>query len=154
MGKTETRLRELGLELPTVSPPLAQYVPAKRVGDLVYTSGQVPVREGQFLHIGQVGAELSIDQGRECARQCALNGLAAAKSVVGSLDAIQEVVQVRGFVNCVTGFGEQPEVINGASELLVDVLGDAGRHVRSAVGMGSLPRNVPVEIEMVFRVAD
>ncbi len=153
MGKISDRLEELGLELPEVSPPLAEYVPAKRVGDMLYVSGQVPVRDGEFLHVGVVGDDLSVEEGAECARLCALNGLAAAAAAVGGVDRIAEAVQVRGYVNCGPGFGRQPEVVNGASEFLVEVLGEAGRHARAAVGAGSLPRNVPVEIEFVFRLA-
>ena len=152
MDGIEKRLKELGFELPKISAPLAQYVPAKKAGDLVFVSGQVPARAGQFVHVGKVGAGVSIEQGQECARVCVLNALAAVKALVGSLDNVCEVVQVRGFVNCPVDFDKQPEVINGASELLVQVFGDAGKHARAAVGCGSLPRNVPVEIEFVLRV--
>jgi enamine deaminase RidA (YjgF/YER057c/UK114 family) len=152
MGKADERLKELGIELPAAPAPLAQYVPARRAGDLVFISGQVPVAGGKFLHVGRVGQELTVEQGRQCARLCAVNCLAAVKGLVGSVDAVAEVVQVRGFVNCGAGFGEQPEVVNGASELLVQVFGDLGRHARAAVGVASLPRNAPVEVEMVVRV--
>jgi enamine deaminase RidA (YjgF/YER057c/UK114 family) len=152
MGKVEQKLKELGLELPAVPAPLAQYVPAMKAGELLFVSGQVPLTEGRFLHTGKVGAEVTLEQARDCARLCALNCLAAAGTVIGDLDRIRQVVHVRGFVNCLPDFDRQPEVINGASELLVQVFGEAGRHARAAVGTSSLPRNAPVEIEMVLRV--
>ena len=151
MDEIESKLAELGMELPVVPTPLAQYVPAKAAGDLVLTSGQVPVKDGQLI-TGQVGADLSVEEGAECARLCALNCL-AVKSVVGSLDRVDEIVQLRGFVNSAPGFDRQPEVINGASELMVQLFGEKGRHARSAVGTSTLPRNVPVELEMVVRVS-
>jgi len=154
MGQIEAKLAELDLALPEAAPPLAQYVPAKRVGNMVFTSGQVAVQDGQFLHRGKMGSDLTVEQGRECARLSVLNALAAVKGLVGTLDCIAEVVQVRGFVNSAPDFGEQPEVINAASELLVQLFGDSGRHVRSAVGCGALPRNVPVELELVVRLAE
>ncbi|MFO7958846.1 MAG: RidA family protein [Candidatus Brocadiia bacterium] len=154
MPEVEHKLTSMGLELPTEPEPLAQYVPAKRVGDMVYVSGQVPVRNGEFVHVGAVGDELTVEQGRECARVCVLNALAAVKSVIGDLDGVAEIVQVRGFVNSAPGFGEQPEVLNAASELLVELFGENGRHARAAVGTSALPRNLPVELEMVVRVAD
>ncbi len=153
MGEVDKRLREMGLALPEPPAPLAQYVPAKLVGDMVYCSGQLPMAEGGLRCTGQVGAGVALEEGRECARLCALNCLAAVKGVVGDLGRVAEVVQVRGFVNSAPGFDMQPEVVNGASELLVELFGDAGRHVRSAVGTNSLPRNAPVELEMVVRVA-
>ena len=153
MDEIESKLAELGMELPVVPTPLAQYVPAKAAGDLVFTSGQVPVKDGKFIHTGQVGADLSVQEGAECARLCALNCLAAVKSVVGSLDRVDEIVQLRGFVNSAPGFDRQPEVVNGASELMVQLFGEKGRHARSAVGTSTLPRNVPVELEMVVRVS-
>jgi enamine deaminase RidA (YjgF/YER057c/UK114 family) len=144
-------MEEMGIELPSVSPPLAEYVPARRASDLVFTSGQVPAKGGEFIHVGKLGANLTVEQGQDCARLCVLNALAAVKGLVGSLDRIEEVVQVRGFVNSAPDFGDQPEVINGASELLVRLFGESGRHARSAVG-AILPRNVPVELELVVRV--
>lgn len=151
MAAIEDKLKELGMELPTVPKPLAEYVPAKAAGDLVFSSGQVPMKGGEFLHVGQVGADVSVEQGCECARVCALNCLAAIKTVIGSLDRIEEIVQLRGFVNSAPGFDRQPEVLNGASELMVQLFGEKGRHARSAVGTCALPRNVPVELEMVVR---
>ena len=154
MGKIESKLKQMGLELPDTPSAVAQYVPAKLVGNLVYCSGQGPIKDGLFLHQGQVGGELMLEEGYECARLCALNCLAAAKSVIGELDRIAEVVHVRGFVNSAPGFQAQPEVVDGASELLVRLLGDSGRHARAAVGVSALPRNIPVELEMVLRVQD
>ncbi|MFL6088937.1 MAG: RidA family protein [Aeromicrobium sp.] len=147
------RLAELGLTLPEVVPPLAAYVPASRSGDLVFTAGQVPMREGTLLAIGKVGAEVTAEDATACARQCALNALAAAASVAGGLDAIQQVVKVVVYVASAPDFAGQPAVANGASELLGDVFGDAGRHARSAVGAAVLPLDAPVEVELVVRVA-
>ena len=148
------RLAELGLELPEVVAPLAAYVPALRTGSLVYTAGQIPMRDGAAMATGIVGADVSTDAAAECARQCALNGIAAAASVAGGVDRLARVVKVTGFVASTPDFTDQPTVINGASELLLEVFGDAGRHARSAVGVAALPRGVPVEVEFVFEVAD
>ena len=114
----------------------------------------MPIRDGKLLRAGKVGAELSVEEGYECAKVCALNCLAAIKGVIGSLDRIEEIVQLRGFVNSAPDFGRQPEVLNGASELMVELFGERGRHVRAAVGTCSLPRNAPVELEMVVRIAE
>jgi len=152
MGSVESRLTEMGLELPAAPKPLAQYVPAKRVGLIAITSGQVPMRDGAPLLTGQVGGAVSLEQGRQCALLCALNALAAIKGLVGSLDDVAEIVQLRGFVNSAPGFGDQPEVLNAASELMVALFGEAGRHTRSAVGTNTLPRNLPVELEMMVRL--
>jgi len=152
LGKFEERLKELGLELPAAPVPLAKYVSAKLVGDLVYCSGQLPMKDGALLHTGKLGTEVSIEEGYECARLCALNCLAAVRSVAGSLDHVAEAVQVRGFVNSAPDFERQPEVINGASDLLVEVFGEAGRHTRVAIGVSSLPRSTPVELDMIVRV--
>ncbi|MHC4591965.1 MAG: RidA family protein [Planctomycetota bacterium] len=152
MDGIEGKLKEMGLALPAAAKALAEYVPAKQVGDLVFVSGQVPIRDGEFVHRGKVGAELTEEQARECALQCALNALAAIKGVVGSLDRVAESVQLRGFVNSAPGFDRQPEVINAASELMVKLFGESGRHARAAVGTCSLPRNVPVELELIARV--
>lgn len=154
MDKIETKLKELGLELPEAPKPQAEYVPAKRVGELVFVSGQVPTRKGQLIYQGKVGAERTLSEGQEAARLCALNALAVIKSVAGSLEKIEEIVQLRGFVNCTPQFTQQPEVINGASELLVKLFGERGRHARAALGTSSLPRNVAVELEMIVRVRE
>lgn len=147
------RLAELGLALPDVVPPLAAYVPATRAGDLVFTAGQIPMRDGALMSTGKVGAEVSESDAVECAKQCALNGMAAAASVAGGLDAIQQVVRVVVYVASTPDFVGQPSIANGASELLGAVFGDAGQHARSAVGAASLPLDAPVEVELVVRVA-
>jgi enamine deaminase RidA (YjgF/YER057c/UK114 family) len=152
MSTIEARLRELGLELPPVPVPVAEYVPAKRVGDLVYVSGQGPIRDDKPVYVGRVGAEVSLEEAYKAAQLCALNCLAAVKSVVGSLDVVEEIVQVRGFVNSAPDFYAQPKVVNGASELLVKIFGERGRHVRVAIGTSNLPDNIPIEIEMVLRI--
>jgi enamine deaminase RidA (YjgF/YER057c/UK114 family) len=145
------RLAELGLTLPGVVPPLAAYVPATRAGDLVFTAGQVPMVDGTLLRTGKVGADVSADDAVACARQCALNALAAAASVAGGVDAIEQIVKVVVYVASAPEFTGQPAVANGASELLGSIFGDAGQHARSAVGAASLPLDAPVEIELVVR---
>ena len=147
----EERLKELGFDLPIVAKPVAEYVPAKRVGDLIYVSGQGPISDGKPVYIGQVGGAVSQDEAYKAAEICALNCLAAIKSVVGSLEEVEEIVQLRGFVNSAPDFHDQPKVINGASELLVRAFGDHGRHARAALGTSNLPGNIPVEIEMVAK---
>jgi enamine deaminase RidA (YjgF/YER057c/UK114 family) len=151
-GPPEARLAALGLTLPRVSPPLAAYVPAVRTGDYVYTAGQLPLVDGQLLATGKVGAEVDAERASALARVCALNALAAAASAAGGLGGIARIVKVTGFVASAPGFDGQPEVINGASELLIEVLGEAGRHARSAVGVAELPRNTPVEVELIAEV--
>lgn len=151
----EQRLAELGLSLPTPAAPVAAYIPSRLAGNLLYISGQIPLKEGKVMATGAVGAGLgavTVELARECARQCALNGLAAAKAALGSLDRVKQVVRVGCFVACETGFGDQPKVANAASELLVAVFGEAGKHARAAVGTNALPLNVPVEIEFLFEV--
>jgi enamine deaminase RidA (YjgF/YER057c/UK114 family) len=145
------RLDELGIELPAVVAPLAAYVPAVRTGDLVYTSGQLPMKSGSLLATGKVGADVSPEDAKALARICALNALAAVHSLVG-IDSITRVVKVVGFVASAPGFGGQPGVINGASQLLGEVFGDAGAHARSAVGVSELPMNSPVEVELIVEV--
>jgi enamine deaminase RidA (YjgF/YER057c/UK114 family) len=148
----EAKLAELGLTVPDVVPPLAAYIPAVRTGNLVYTAGQLPAREGEMLAVGKLGADVSEEQGYECARQCALNALAAIKAEIGSLDHITRVVKAVVFVASTPDFTGQPKVANGASELLGEVFGDLGRHARSAVGVSVLPLDVPVEVELVVEV--
>ncbi|MGP3966494.1 RidA family protein [Streptomyces sp. 6N223] len=148
MSAVEKRLGELGLALPEVAAPVAAYVPAVRTGRYVYTAGQVPLVEGRLLAAGKVGAEIGLEQAKELAATCALNALAAVKSVAGDLDRVARVVKVVGFVASDPGFTGQPEVINGASELLVAALGEKGQHARSAVGVAVLPRDAPVEVEI------
>ena len=147
------RLAELGLELPTVTPPLAAYIPAVQSGAHVYVSGQVPMVDGKVLTTGKVGAEVSADEAKELAARCALNGIAAVDALVG-LERVVRVVKVVGFVASAPGFTGQPGVINGASELLGEVFGDAGRHARSAVGVAELPLGAPVEVEMIVEVRE
>lgn len=152
-GRTwSARLADRGIELPEVVVPLAVYVPAVRTGNLVYTSGQLPMTAGELLLTGKVGDEVSADEANGLARVCALNALAAVDSLVG-IDSVVRVVKVLGFVASAPGFGGQPGVINGASELFAEVFEEAGAHARSAVGVSELPRNAPVEVEVIFEVA-
>ncbi|ADU01348.1 MULTISPECIES: RidA family protein [Mycolicibacterium] len=148
----QARLDELGIELPDVVAPLAAYVPAVRTGNLVYTSGQLPIRDGELLAAGKVGAEVSAEDAKPLARQCALNALAAVHALTG-IESVVKVVKVVGFVASAPGFDGQPGVINGASELFGEIFGEAGAHARSAVGVSELPRNTPVEVEAIFEVA-
>lgn len=152
MSTPEERLTELGLTLPEVVAPLAAYVPAVRTGDHVYVSGQLPMVEGKLLLTGKVGAEVDPEDAKRAARVCALNGLAAAASVVGGLSGIVRIVKVVGFVASAPGFTGQPQVVNGASELFGEIFGEAGRHARSAVGVAELPLNTPVEVELIAEV--
>ncbi|OBG99462.1 MULTISPECIES: RidA family protein [unclassified Mycobacterium] len=145
------RLGQLGVNLPEVAAPLASYVPAVRTGNLVYTSGQLPMEAGRLAATGKVGAEVSPDDGKALARMCALNALAAVDSLVG-IDDVTRVVKVVGFVASAPGFNGQPGVVNGASELLAEVFGDAGAHARSAVGVSELPLDAPVEVELIVEV--
>lgn len=145
------RLAELGLSLPPVAAPAGAYLPALRHGDLIYTSGQLPLVDGVLAYIGLVGAEVSVEQAQECARLCALNALAAVGSLI-PLARLTRIVKMTGFVASAPGFTQQPAVINGASELLAEVFGDAGRHARSAVGVAALPAGTPVEVELVAAV--
>ena len=151
----EQRLADLGLQVPDVAPPLAAYVPAVHEGDLVWTSGQLPMVGGTLAATGKVGdgeGMVSPEQAKDLARICALNALAAVKSVVGDLDSVRRVVKVVGFVASDPSFTGQPGVVNGASELLGQVFGDAGVHARSAVGVSVLPLDAPVEVEVTVRV--
>jgi enamine deaminase RidA (YjgF/YER057c/UK114 family) len=153
-GSPEARLAAIGLTLPKVTRPLAAYVPAVRTGDYVYTSGQVPVVDGQLLATGKVGADVGVVEGGALARNRALNGLAAVASLTGGLDAIRRIVKVTGFVASAPSFTQQAQVVNGASELLIEIFGEAGRHARSAVGMAVLPLDAPVEVELIAEVRD
>ncbi|WP_037602001.1 RidA family protein [Streptacidiphilus rugosus] len=152
MSKVESRLAELGLTLPEVVPPLAAYVPAVQTGEFVYTSGQLPMVAGKLGLTGKVGAEVTAEEAKEQAKICAINALAAVKSVIGDLDRIERVVKVVGFVASAPDFTGQPGVVNGASEFLGEVLGEAGVHARSAVGVAVLPLDAPVEVEIQVRV--
>lgn len=153
-GQVEAKLSELGLSLPDVPAPLAAYVPAVTTGSYVYTSGQLPMVDGALVEAGVVGeddGDISVERGAELARICALNALAAVSSQVGDLDRVR-VVKVVGFVASAPGFGGQPKVVNGASELLGEVLGERGVHARSAVGVAALPLNAPVEVELIVEL--
>ena len=153
-GRVEAKLAVLGLELPQVVPPLAAYVPAVQAGQFVFTSGQLPMVEGKLALTGKVGAEVTAEEAKAQARICALNALAAVKSVIGDLDRIEQVVKVVGFVASAADFTGQPGVVNGASELLGEALGAAGVHARSAVGVAVLPLDAPVEVEIQVRVSE
>jgi enamine deaminase RidA (YjgF/YER057c/UK114 family) len=151
MTSPTARLRELGITLPSVATPAGSYIPAKRAGGLVFTAGQVPFVDGALAATGKVGAEITPEQAYDLARTCTLNALAAVDGLVG-LDAVASVVKVVGFVASAPGFTGQPGVINGASDVLGEIFGDAGRHARSAVGVSVLPMNVPVEVELIAEV--
>ena len=151
MSPTE-RIRALGITLPPVAAPGGAYVPAVRSGSLVFTAGQIPTADGQLLATGHVGAEVAAEQAAGLARQCAINALAAVDDLVG-IDSVRRVVKVTGFVASAPGFSAQPTVINGASELLLEIFGTAGEHARSAVGVAELPSGAPVEVEIVVEVA-
>jgi enamine deaminase RidA (YjgF/YER057c/UK114 family) len=152
MTSASARLRELGITLPSVSAPAGSYVPAKRAGALVFTAGQIPLVDGTLAATGKVGAEVTPEQAADLARICALNALAAVDALVG-LDAVASVVKVVGFVASAPGFTGQPGVLNGASDLLAEVFGEAGRHARSAVGVAELPLGAPVEVELVVELS-
>lgn len=152
MSTPEERLAELGLAVPEVAKPVAAYVPAVRSGSHVFTSGQLPMREGSLIRTGKVGGEVTLEQAVECAQQCALNALAAVRAEVGELSAVARVVKVVAFVASTPDFTGQPQVANGVSELLGTVFGDAGIHARSAVGVAVLPLDAPVEVELVVEV--
>jgi enamine deaminase RidA (YjgF/YER057c/UK114 family) len=151
MSSPEERLAELGLEVPEVAKPVASYIPAVRSGNHVFTSGQLPMRSGQLMTTGKVGAEVSVEDATACAQQCALNALAAVRAEV-PLEQVVRVVKLVVFVASTPDFTGQPGVANGASELVGTVFGDAGRHARSAVGVSVLPLDAPVEVEVVFEV--
>ena len=152
MATPEERLAALGLELPAVVPPVAAYVPAVRTGSYVYTSGQLPMVDGALPLTGKVGADVTPEQAKELAARCALNAIAAIRAEIGELSAVRRVVKVVGFVASAPDFTGQPGVVNGASELLGEVFGDAGVHARSAVGVAVLPLDAPVEVEVVVEI--
>ena len=150
-GYWTRKLEQLGLELPTVVPPVANYAPAVRTGSLVYTSGQLPMVDGALVATGKVGADVSPEQAADLARTCALNALAAVDGLVG-IDAVVRIVKVVGFVASAPGFSGQPAVLNGASDVMGEIFGDAGVHARSAVGVSELPLDSPVEVELIVEV--
>jgi enamine deaminase RidA (YjgF/YER057c/UK114 family) len=154
VGQIDVRITELGLTLPEVVPPVAAYVPAVRDGNLVFTSGQLPIVDGKLVATGKVGAEVSAEDAKGYAATCALNAIAAIKAELGDLDKVVRVVKVVGFVASDPSFVGQPGVINGASELLGQVFGDKGVHARSAVGVAALPLDAPVEVEVIVSVAE
>lgn len=144
------KMKSLGIALPPAPAPAANYVPFVKEGNLLFIAGQVPRSpDGSLAFVGKVGKELTQQQGYESAKLCALNCLAQVQAALGSLDKVKRIVQVRGFVNCVDGFGNQPDVINGASDLIVQIFGDKGKHARAAIGTNSLPRNVATEVELI-----
>lgn len=152
-GEIETRMNDLGISLPVAATPAANYIPFVRTGNLVFVSGQIPIVDGKIQYQGKVGTDFTTEQAAQCARICGLNIVAQVKAACdGDLDRVVACVKLGGFVNCVDGFGEQPQVINGASDLMVDIFGDKGRHARFAVGTNALPKNVAVEIDAVFEI--
>lgn len=149
----ELRLKELGIELPAAPKPVANYLPVVRVGDLLFLSGVLPSKEGQLVMAGKLGADVSIEQGVAAARLAVLNALAIVKAEAGSLDRVKRIVKMVGHIASAAGFTDQPLVLNGASDLLVAVFGEAGRHARVAVGAAELPRQAPIEIELIVQVS-
>ena len=155
MGAVDKRLEELGITLPEMRPPVANYVPAVRTGNLLFLSGSIPAARPDGTEVrGKLGAGLSVEEGYEAARLVGINLLAVLKTTLGDLDKVNRIVKLLSMVNCAPDFTDTPAVANGCSDLLVEVFGDKGKHARSAVGMAALPLNVPVEIEMVVEVAD
>ena len=152
MGKIENRLEQMGLNLPEAPKPVAAYISAKQSGKLVFTAGQLPIVDGELISKGLLGQDIEIEQANNAARVCTLNALAAIKGVIGELDRIKQIVRVVGYVASVPTFTQQPAVVNGASELLLEIFGEAGKHARSAVGMAVLPLNASVEIELTVEV--
>jgi enamine deaminase RidA (YjgF/YER057c/UK114 family) len=152
MGKVEDRLKSLGMVLPEVPAPLAAYVPAKKVGQVIFTAGQLPLLKGELICKGLLGQDVDIEQAYQAARICTLNALAAIKGVVKDLDQIVQVVRVVGYVASTSTFTQQPAIVNGASELLLEIFGEVGKHARSAIGVASLPLNASVEIELTVEV--
>ena len=153
MPTPEERLQELGVSLPAPAVPVAAYVPCVRTGSLVYVSGQVPVLDGKPSHLGHLGDNVDLEDGRAAARTCAVNVLAALKAELGELSRVRRVVKVTGFVASTADFTDHPKVVNAASELFGDAFGDAGRHARAAIGVAALPLGVPVEVEAIVEVA-
>lgn len=154
MGKHEEKLASMGLSIPVIPPPAGSYIPAIRVGNLVYCSGQGSYQDGKHKYVGRVGKEVSLEEATDAARIAALNCLAEVCSVTGSIDRIRRIIQVRGFVNSTEDFHDQPTVINGASLFLKELFGAAGEHVRCALGTNNLPGNIPVEVEMIVEMEE
>lgn len=153
-GKIDARLKELGIVLPQPVPPAANYAPWTRSGNLLFIAGQLPLQDGKDLHSGKLGGGVTIEQGRHAAKLCAINILAQVRAALnGDLDRVVRCLRLTGFVNAVPEFADHPQVVNGASDFMVEVFGDAGRHARAAVGAASLPRSVCVEVDAIFEVA-
>jgi enamine deaminase RidA (YjgF/YER057c/UK114 family) len=152
MGKIESKLAELGITLPSAAAPAANYVPFVQSGNLLFIAGQLPFRDGVLAYLGRLGDTVSPEDGYQAARLCAINIIAQIKAATGSLDRVNRIVRLGGFVNSTADFTDQPKVVNGASDLFVEVFGDAGRHARSAVGCPTLPRGVSVEVDAVVEV--
>ena len=153
-GTIDRRLSELGIVLPQPPAPVASYIPYVTTGHLVFISGQIPLENGQVRYAGTLGKDMSLDEGKAAARMCGINLIAQLKAACGGdLDRVRRCIRLGVFVNAIAGFGQHPEVANGASDLMLEVFGDHGRHARAAVGAGSLPRNVAVEVEAVFEIA-
>lgn len=152
--KIEAKLAEMGIELPNAPAPLAAYIPVRASGNLVFVSGQGPLVNGKPVSTGKVGRELTIEEGKLAARACALNLIAQLKKYLGDLDRVVKIVSLRGFVACADDFYEQPQVMNGASELFAEIFGEAGQHARAALGTNALPMNIPVEVELVAEFSD
>ena len=152
MNESEIKLTNLGLKLPDIPIPLAAYIPAKQAGKLVFTAGQLPMVNGELISKGLLGQDVEIEEAKNAARVCTLNALAAIKGVIGDLDRIKQVVRVVGYVASIPTFTQQPAIVNGASELLLEIFGEKGKHARSAVGMAVLPLNASVEIELTVEV--
>ena len=152
MGKVETRINELNLSLPDAPKPVAAYIPAKQTGNLVFTAGQLPMVNGELISKGLLGQDVEVEEANKAAMICTLNALAAIKGIIGDLDRIKQIVRVVGYVASVPTFTQQPAVVNGASELLLEIFGENGKHARSAVGMAVLPLNASVEIELTVEI--
>jgi len=153
-SEIDARLETLGITIPDSAAPAANYLPWVRDGDLLYISGQLPFKDGKIAAEGHLGEKLTVEEGQYAAKWCAVNILAQVKAAVGSLDKIEQVIKLGAFVSCAPSFKQHPQVVNGASDFMVDVLGDKGRHARAAVGMSSLPLDAAVEIEAIIRVKD
>jgi len=150
----EEKLEELGIELPGIPKPLGSYVPFVKTGNLIYLSGMLPLKDGKLLKTGRLGESISLEDAVLCARTAAINALTVLKSAAGSLDLIKQCVKITGFIASASDFTDQPKVLNGASDLMFEVFGEAGRHARAALGVNVLPMNAPVEVEFIFEVRE
>lgn len=154
MSNVEKKVQEMGLSIPEAPKPVAAYIPGIKVGEFVYTAGQIPLANGELKYKGKVGAEVSVEDAYEAAKVCALNCLGVVKSIIGDLDKVEQIVKVVGFVNSADGFNMQPKVINGASELFGEIFGEKGAHARSAVGVNELPLDATCEVEIIVKVKE